>query len=294
MKTIMLWMLLVALPALLESQEQALTLVAEKETYVVGEPVVVYVTVTNIADKVANVPTLFGPEYDVYVYSVQGPDGKATRFSPLMVKETYAPGASLQKGQSVSGSARIYFGAHGYSFSAPGSYSLRCSYGPLTSNALVLKFVEPRTAAERAFAEAMLKHGEVGLLMMMEGGDELKDGIAQLEKFVAEYPGTTYSGVAGYILGKNYSKAAMNFVSKKPRAADLAKANKYLETAKPINLGTYYIRQLHATLSDNYVKLKNADGARMVNEELQQRLKALGVPGNVMLEEHVRLQAITR
>jgi hypothetical protein len=130
--------------------------------------------------------------------------------------------------------------------------------------------------------------------MMMEGGDELKDGIAQLEKIAAEFPETPYGGVANYILGKNYSQPAMNFVSKKPREADLTRANKYLETAKSVNIGPYYILQLHATLGGNYLRLKNTGAATKVNDELQQRLKGLGRPGDIMLEEHTRFQSMTR
>jgi hypothetical protein len=139
MKTMMLLVLLIAMPVVLGAQVPSLNLVADKEAYVVGDPVVVYVTVTNTSDKVAEAPILFGPEYDVYTYTIQGPDGKPVRFAPLMVKETYVPNASLERGQQVSGSARIFFGAQGYSFLNPGLYAIRCTYGSQTSNELVLK-----------------------------------------------------------------------------------------------------------------------------------------------------------
>jgi hypothetical protein len=295
MKTLTLLLMFVcSTVTLVVAQDQGLTLIAEKDSYIVGDPVVVFVTVTNRSAKVLEVPILFGPEYDTYVYTIQGPDGNAVRFSPLMVKETYAPKASLEQGQSVSGSARIYFGALGYSFMKPGPYSIRCSFGPQISNELMLKFGEPETAPQRAFADAILRHGEVGLLLMMEGGDELADGIAQLQKIASEFPESPYGGIAGYILGKNYSQPAMNFVSKKPRAADFAKANKYLEAARGVNIGPFYVSQLHATLGDNYLKMKDPDAARKIDEELQRRLKGFGRPGDVMLEERTRLQTMTR
>jgi len=278
--------LLCAMPG--RAQQLAVSLTADRDSLVVGEPVIVYATVTNTGSQALTVQTLFGPEYEFFAYAIRMPDGTMKKFIPLVIKEGGTRTPPVQPGGSVSGGARIYFGSDGYAFPKAGSYQITCTYGSATSPPLTLTFRDPHSLLEVKFANAMLKHGEVGMVMMMEGGDELTDGMQRLEEIAAGYPGTSYAGVAAYVLGRTYSTAAMNFVSKKPRGPDYEKANRYLEKAKNTDAGAYYIRKIYSTLADNQVKLKNSEAAARARSDLQRRLNELGRPGKIMLEEHNR------
>jgi len=265
-----------------------ISLKADKSTYVIGEPVVVYATVTNTGNQDVKVSTLFAPEYNDYFYSIQKPDKIIARFAPLTVKDGYDPAPVIGKNRSVSGSARIYYGANGYSFKTPGAYLITCTTGDVKTVPLSISFKEPNTDAEKAFAEGILNNDEVGMVMMMESGDKFATGINHLESIIQKYPETPYASIAAYTLGRLFSRGSMNFVTKKPRAPDFTKANTYFEKVKPEAIGAYYMSQTYTFLAEINKKQQKTEAALEIEKQIPEKLKKLGPAGALMLDEYNR------
>jgi hypothetical protein len=256
-------------PAVAQPVDLALT--TDRTEFMLGEPVVVLVGVKNIGHDTMYVSPEFGPEGGNVDYIVTGPGGKAKAFSPLYVQDR-ADFRPLAPGQTVRGTARIFYGGNGYTFQEPGNYSVVASMGKSRSSPLRLKVLPPQNAAEREQARLILDKNEVGLFLMLEGGDELSEAQKQIEELISRYPDALLTSYVRYAVAKNLSVPAKNFVSQKPRSADMPRAIAILQSLTGKEMVLYYQARVATTLASLMSKTNRPEEARTVLQEFQSKV----------------------
>ncbi len=244
---------------------------AEKTTFLLGEPVVVLVKVTNTANSPLMIPVGLEAECDMLHYEITNPDGKTTPYSPMYVVDTDKR-IILNKNESAYGAARLFYGGNGYTFTKPGTYKVQARFKDVQSNALAVKISAPQNDAEREQAALILDNAEVGLFLMLEGGDELMEAHKALATLEEKYPQSLLTAYVKFAQGKNLSVPARNFVSKKPRDANLTKAIEILQSVKDAPLQMYYRVKAATTLSTCYQKTGRKEDARKTLEGMQKLL----------------------
>jgi hypothetical protein len=146
-------------------------------------------------------------------------------------------------------------------------------YQNIKSQPLRIKILSPQNEAEREQVSLILDHPEVGLFLIMEGGDELADALAQIEKLTGKYPNSILSSYLQYALAKNYSVPARNFVSKKPRDSNPTKAIDILQSIKNKDISLFYRNKVFKTLSFCLDKVGRKEEARKVTQEFREILE---------------------
>lgn len=173
-----------------------LLIAAPKGEFELGEPVTVTVELRNDGDPAKVLPYL-DPYLGFLGVEIDPPgDQSFEPFHPAVLKRTARRDlVELKKGESIHSEVKIFFGAEGWTFKAPGPYSVRARYqaryddkGPLVSNTLEIKFTSPATEAHTARARNLVQSREAGLYLLLEGGDHLKKGVEQLRSFVKDAP----------------------------------------------------------------------------------------------------------
>lgn len=270
--TMMTGLFLISLATGAAGQDFKLELSAEKSSFLLGEPVVVLVKVTNTSATPLNLPGGIGPEMDLLVYEISGPRGENVPFSPLYVADTDKM-ITLNRNESTHGAARIFYGGNGYTFPEAGDYKVTVRYKSERSAPLPLSITAPGNADEEKQARLILDNNEVGLFLMLEGGDELLKAQEVTDTMLRDYPGSLLSAYLRYARGKNYSVPARNFVSKKPRGADLPGAIEILTPLQDINILMFYRLKSTTTLSHCLQQSGRGAEARKVLEDLQGNLQ---------------------
>jgi hypothetical protein len=247
-------------------------LAAEKTEFKLGEPVVVFVSVTNKSQEPLNLSPDLGPEADFLQYLITNPDGRETAFSPLFVVDA-GQAITLGKDETASSGARIFYGGDGYSFPKAGKYIVVARYKESRSNALEIRVLAAASDAEREQAKMILDHPEVGLFLMLEGGDELADAKKQIDALISKHPTSILTNYVRYAVAKNLSTPAKNFVSKKPRPADIPRSIEMLQGLKDKDFQFYYQSKANSTLATSLAKLNRKDEARKVLQDFRRKLE---------------------
>ena len=256
-----------------EAQERIrLTVIAEKNQFQLGEPVIVYTEITNLGTQPIMTFGSFGPEIDEYIYFITNPAGESKRFAPAFVEEV-SETVTLQRNQSVGGPARIFFGANGYAFNEPGSYGITVRYRDTQSTPLTIQITAPADDAQREQALLILGNPEVGLFLMFEGGDELSSALENINTLIGRFPNSPHAHYLKYALGKNYSVPARNFVSGNHRPADHARASEILSGLRNSPIQLYYLSKAYIVLAQSLTALERKEEADSVMRELQEIIR---------------------
>jgi hypothetical protein len=245
---------------------------AEKTDFLLGEPVAVYVTITNTGTQDIRVYSEVGPEYTECKYLITDPDGNTRTFSPTIIAEPDDL-RTLGQNQSVKGGAQISYGGEGYYFPKPGNYEVVVHYKGFQSDPLQLTVLSPQNEAEREQADLVLDHPEVGLFLALEGGDFLEDAMAQIETLSGKYPNSLITSYMLYAKAKNLSVPARNFTTGNPRDADYPGAISILNTIKDRNLPLFYQGRIFGTLSHSLEKTGRKNEAIETYREFQRKLE---------------------
>ncbi|MEJ7636527.1 MAG: hypothetical protein WKF75_00695 [Singulisphaera sp.] len=216
---------------------------ADKDRFLLGEPVVLYVTLRNVGQAPTQVARLLDPEYDFVKYQVKEPDGDLVPFVPWAIKDHPAPQERLAPGESVQDVAKIFYGGQGWTFQQPGKYEITATYqSNVRSNSLAITVVEPEDRAARRAADLFLGSDEAGRFLLLEGGDHLSGGMRHLKQVVEEFPETPHANYANYALGSNLLVDFANFKENKP-AKRSRPASDYLEKARAKPAGLFIRRE---------------------------------------------------
>lgn len=246
---------------------------SEKIQYLLGEPVIMNVTLTNMQTRPLLVPINLGPEMDEFKYTIMGPKGDIRIFAPLYVIDG-SDMISLSENESLFGNANLFFGGTGYSFSRPGIYKIMVEYQDAKSKMYSITVLEPDNEEQKEQAAIILDHREVGLFVMLEGGDELNDALEQMALLEGKYPDSPLTAYMKYAKGKNYSVPSRNFVTKKPRQADYITAIQVLSSVQRQKLQFYYQIKLSNTLLNCYKQVKQQHDAEKEHINLDKLIES--------------------
>ncbi|MGH9349238.1 MAG: hypothetical protein ACRD26_18440 [Vicinamibacterales bacterium] len=271
------------LPA--EGKGVQLRLEAPKQSYVVGEPVVLTVGLHNAGDTSQRVLPLLDPKYRFLNVEVRFPDDpEFSTFQPVLLAD--ARGARMQvlePGQSIHDEARVFFGSGGWVFKQAGSYEIRADYpapvpegrrfedhGRLQSNVLNIIVKEPTTAPDRR-ARQLLGDQE-GLFLLLGSGDHLKKAVSNLKQAVAEAPTAAQAPAIHLALGTaalNPTITAASGVQSQPR---LEEAQGHLRATLNARLPALSVVKAQAELAETLEDHGRHAAAKRVRTETVQRM----------------------
>ncbi|RKZ70257.1 MAG: hypothetical protein DRR19_33490, partial [Candidatus Parabeggiatoa sp. nov. 1] len=230
---------------------------ANKASYVVAEPVVLYVSLQNTSNEpielqVGSLIPLYGvAQYKIHRLEDDN-DDSTPPFRPyargdvvFIPPEEFAPGKILRE------EVKLFFGAWGWTFAEPGTYEVRAYIrdSGLVSNTITVRIQAPADEQTAQAAKLFLESPEeVGLLLFWEGGDHLTDGLQRLERVASQFPDTSHATYANLVLGTRLIDDFANFVENRLRPEDPAGAIPFLEKAKQNPVGFYDILHTHMSL----------------------------------------------
>ncbi len=262
-----------------------LQLEVPKQTFVIGEPLVMTVGLHNTGRTAQQVLPLLDPKYRFLNVEVRGPGRpEFETFQPVILADargarayTLAPGATLHD------EARIFFGADGWVFTQPGQYSIRADYvgpseagrpfddtGRLQSNVLDVTITEPATTSDRRARELILGPQQ-GLFLLLGGGDHLERGAASLRQAVEEAPSAAQSPALRLALGTaalNPTVNATTGVESQPR---LDEAKGHLERTLNARLPALSVVRAQKALAESLeVQGRAAEASRVRSATVKQ------------------------
>lgn len=220
----------------------ALRLHVPAATFVVGEPVVLTVELVNTGSEPREVLPLLDPEYGFLGVQIRGPaDAEFRPYHPIVLEEGRGiEPRVLAPNEALVAEARVFYGAGGWNFEAPGRYVVRADFpvslqpeaARILSDSLVVLVVEPTTDDGRQARELLVApsgvglDAEAGLFLYLEGGDHLTAGRARLERVVESAPTAPQASASRVALGI----AALNpSGSQTVEPAQLEAARRYLD-----------------------------------------------------------------
>ena len=205
-------------------QLRLFSLEAEQRSYLIGQPVYL-----RIGSKDAPPPSL---EQSTLVLSIRGPDGEEVEYHPPL-RYRSAP----QAGGAPLRFARIIAADGGLAFRKPGRYRLRLvtpvpaaadSGRTFLSDSLTLDFSLPvQSADKRAYAILSRDPGEYALAVYLEGGQQLRAGMAIIRELAA-FP-NAYHRTAAFVLSSDWSQDYLDRRSGATRPLDLEQALKFAQ-----------------------------------------------------------------
>jgi len=243
----------------------SLEISTDRSEFVLGEPVVLYVTLKNAGSGPVQVMPRLEPDYQFVEYFVKGPDGAESVFLPWAYKDYVGAQTTLQPGDSISGVAKIFYGGNGWTFKVPGTYRLRAVYeNSASSQEISINVKAPTDDAGQRSSQIFLSSDEVGKFLLFEGGDHLQDGISKLKTVADQMPGTPHAFYANYALGVNMMRDFANFQTNSLRAADPQMAVSYLQKIETQPVSFYYSMETTVYLSRAYDTLGQPSQAELV------------------------------
>ena len=229
-----------------EQHPLKLKLEAPKASYVAGEPVVLTVGLHNSGTTSQAVYPLLDPKYRFLNVEVKGPgEAEFDAFQPVLIADARGVRTeSLPPGQSIHDEARIFYGADGWVFKAPGEYVVRADYPAAPANGgsadepvrilspeVKITITEPVTTSARRARELILGPQE-GLYLVLGGGDHLKNATARLKQVVDEAPTAPQTAAVRLALGTAALNPTINQstgVESQPRVDE---AKKHLDAVR--------------------------------------------------------------
>lgn len=249
---------------------------ANQTNYVLGEPVVLYVSLQNVSDEVLELPYIFAPIAGFVDYHIKQlediPDRLETRFNPTITGEPLDPQKNVLPGERVVGEARIFYGAEGWIFERPGTYEITAQmFRGLLSSTETITINTPTDEETAKAAELFLESDGVGFFLFYGGSDVFTISIQQLKQVMTECPNTPHATYANIALGTNFLHDSVNdIITGNIRAADPASALPFLERAKQKPISFYDILYTHMSLYEAHTQLNNLAEAKSTLKDLVQ------------------------
>ena len=123
-----------------------------------------------------------------------------------------------------------------------------------------IEIVEPAEDA-RAAAERMLSNNQQGLLLYWEHGDQLTEGIRNLQSIAREFPDSSLAPYASFGLGVNLSKKFYDARTRAVRPADYPAAIDHLTKALDGEMDSYFRVQASLGVIKCYAGLGEIESA---------------------------------
>lgn len=264
------------------TQGWQLSVSADKDAFVLGEPVNVRISLQNVSADARDATALLQPEFRQITYRVTAPDGAESVFQPIaqfctlpiLARKTFAPGEKVEQ------ELKLFAARGGWMFDAPGDYRISAEFnGPASARQLLSNTVHIRvtegTAQEQKEAQKLM-NGEAALLLQWERGDQLTQGLKVLEQVASEAPNTIHGFYAHFVLGNNLSQEFFN--GKETRAAQPEAALAHLTAARDAlyarfdaGMSTHVRETLHLQLIHTLKQLGRPQQAHEVAAAFAQR-----------------------
>lgn len=249
-----------------QATELVLKVEANQADYLLGEPVVLYVSLLNSSDEEVQMPLELKPVSGFVHYQVrqQGSlNGSESLFFPWATLDYIVdPIEKFYPGQIVREEVKLFFGSMGWTFQEPGTYEITAKMGEeLSSNTVTITVDAPTDKQTIAAAELFLGSVQVGFFLLFEGGDHLKEGIQRLKQVATQYPETPHATYANQALGNRLVNDFADFLEKRLRPEDPASALPFLEKAQQKPISFYDTLHTHLSLYEAYTKLNNISEA---------------------------------
>lgn len=212
-----------------------LSLDLPKSDFVLGEPVILRATLTNVTDAPQQVAPLLDTIFDRFEVTVTTPEGPRAYRS--MVQACTLPTLSvrtLQPGETFTNDLRLVAPKGGWMFRLPGDYTVEATLKGMTdAGARVIAdpvelTVLAGSAEDQAIAQ-LIMDSQAALLLDWRDSDDLARGQATLEQIVTEHPDSIHALYAAHVLGNIWANDYHRAQS--VRAADPMKAISYLAPA---------------------------------------------------------------
>ncbi|MGZ5797915.1 MAG: hypothetical protein ACXWJG_13460 [Caldimonas sp.] len=245
-------------PALVFAQESGVRLLVQAERSVVelGEPVYLAARLSNTGPKAVRLMPLLDPKDGLLTVSVRDERGRGVGFMPWSVRDRDTPPSELGPGRQFAASFPIFFGATGWVFQAPGSYTVRARFdlhvgegAPVTLEAepVVIQVREGDARLRRLVSgdEASL---QAGRFLDWRGGDQLTEGRALLEQLAEALPEAAVADHYHLAAGRSWVRPFKDYRVGKVRPADPARALAELDRVRddripsPVRVEKYLAR----------------------------------------------------
>jgi len=256
-------------------EEIQLKLHTDKTEYLLGEPVVAYIEVSNIGTQSRSLSNQLDPEYEIVKFFIKNGD-KENLFRPSVVLDSLFRTSLIKPGDSMNAAAKIFYGGKGWTFNSTGKYQIRATYHGLVdisnevqSNIAEVNIRSPMNVEEKEQVN-LIMGAEQGLFLLFEQGDHLINGMNSLAKLTDKFPQSDLAGYANLALGKNYSTDFKDFQKGRVRKAEINKSIAHLKSAKDKEIGSYFKRQAFLTLTSVFRRSNNIAAAKeTLNEFIQ-------------------------
>jgi hypothetical protein len=260
-----------------------LTLEVPKQTYEVGEPVTVTVGLHNGASQAMHVRPLIDPSYGFLNLDIQLPGSDVyLPFRSIVIREARAVRtALLEPGKSRHDEAKVFFGAGGWTLTAPGTYHFRADFPAagateaealsarkrIQSAPLEIVVVAPRSAAGRQ-ASRLLLGAQEGLYLLFGGGDHLNGALKIKE--AAGIAGTSPQGDAARLA---VAQATLNpTLGVTSQDVKVQEALQYLSKTSTAAAGPFSVAQTYDDAADALEKQGKPVQATEVRRRAKVRL----------------------
>lgn len=230
------------------SDALSLTADAEKDAYVVGEPVYLTLALRNTGREAKRVVRRLDPVVGSVEIVVTGPGGDSVRFVPLGQVDA-GPGmlVSLAPGETVANVVPIFFGAGGWTFREPGRYSVTATYeGSGVRGQRETARAGPTTVRVEDAPRATFDIGpqneaafQAGKFLLWQKGDHLEEGHALLRAFAERAPDAVLTDYIHIAFARSYADSFMDYRREAVRPPDCERARSHLSTARPGEVGGY-------------------------------------------------------
>lgn len=237
-------MLGASLPVAAQQPPLQLALQAERATVELGEPVYVTARLINNDARPVLVRPLLDPRDGYLKISVRTADGAGVGYMPLAVRDSDEPAATLAPRAQVARTIPIFFGATGWVFRTPGSYTVRARFeAPGADGSRVDLAAGPVTivvrdghAALRALVSGSEASLQAGRFLEWRGGDQLTEGRALLERTASELPESPLASHYRVASARSWVRPFKDYRVGRVRAAEPARALAELEKVRDEHL----------------------------------------------------------
>jgi hypothetical protein len=215
-----------------------LELHAPRQSVLLGEPVVLAISVKNVAAKAILIEDQLSPEYGFLKLWIRPPGDQRERlYTPPALKDSRGKRPRrLPPGKSLSAWIPLYVGAEGWLLPRSGTYEVRAEYptekGALSAAAVRIEVKDPEGKDDRLAAELFMSR-EATLFFFLGGGEHLEGGKRALLTIAQDYPQSALAPYARLALGLALSRQAFDPKLKTFRAPDYPKAVEELTWALP-------------------------------------------------------------
>lgn len=272
------------------SAGMALKLSIDKSEYFLGEPIYARVSLENTGSEALNVPYLFDIESGDIQILVIRPDGRQFGYVPLALLDSdYAP-VKLAPKSSMTTIIPIFYGGRGWSFTAPGTYSLRAIYEPkksgdkAISNKVTITVRKEESEAGKYLFDAGHASDEAGMFLVWQSGDHLRAGIAHLENLTDKYPNSILNNYIWLAIGKNLGRQFKDYSVNRLRQPKYDESDRYLNKVKDNMLPRSLVVRKYLTLANNNIEQKKYAAAKEMLAKSKELMDAVSDIQSINLE----------